>query len=269
MANSLSSEFARSVLATPEGTADAYQLTISKRSHLQAMAAVFWHVHATFPHQLSESLLASIETTTTTANTPGFSKQSKCSPNAVTRVQESHLRSRELQTSSENSQMTTREEDLTSSPPPPPVSRSGCGGPYVIRLRGLPWESTVRDLEEFLSPVRGKNHGPLSEDVCCIMYSLPVGVLRRCATNKQCQGRCTGEAYVELVSNDMREEALAKLHGNLLGRRWIEIFKATSNEFHEAKERKWCSPTTTLTSRDETTEPHWRENWQQCDVLRW
>ncbi|KAF8820322.1 Rna recognition motif-containing protein [Cardiosporidium cionae] len=89
---------------------------------------------------------------------------------------------------------------------------SGAGSSSIVRLRGLPWEIDVLQLSEFLDPVCHVN----KDDIHVV-----IGY----------DGRTNGEAYVVLPSMEYRDLAIRDLHGKLVGRRWVEVFKATEDEF--------------------------------------
>lgn len=76
----------------------------------------------------------------------------------------------------------------------------------VIRLRGLPWESSERDIEKFLEGI------PIA----------PGGI----HFVRNAQGRATGEAFVQLESVDGVSAALQR-HKLSVGRRYIEVFRSS------------------------------------------
>eukprot|EP01056_Protomagalhaensia_sp_Gyna25_P005141 Protomagalhaensia_sp_Gyna_25__5140@NODE_5_length_9194_cov_16_563845_g4_i0_p4_GENE_NODE_5_length_9194_cov_16_563845_g4_i0NODE_5_length_9194_cov_16_563845_g4_i0_p4_ORF_typecomplete_len655_score108_63RRM_1/PF00076_22/0_00066RRM_1/PF00076_22/0_00065RRM_1/PF00076_22/3_7e05RRM_5/PF13893_6/5_3e02RRM_5/PF13893_6/1_6RRM_5/PF13893_6/51HrpB1_HrpK/PF09613_10/0_13DUF3053/PF11254_8/0_25_NODE_5_length_9194_cov_16_563845_g4_i025394503 len=89
-----------------------------------------------------------------------------------------------------------------------------------LRLRGLPWEASLQDVIDFLAPVFGAG--------------LPTSKIHILQAR---QGRCSGEAYIEAPTEELRDRCIKDLHGNLIGRRWIEVFKSSSIEFEDAKQR--------------------------------
>lgn len=44
------------------------------------------------------------------------------------------------------------------------------------------------------------------------------------------QGRSSGEAFVRLPTMATRDKCLSDLHGKHIGKRWIEVFKASEGE---------------------------------------
>ena len=88
---------------------------------------------------------------------------------------------------------------------------------YVVRLRGLPWESSLSDLRQFFSPLQ------LDEaDVDIVLDAT---------------GRPSGEAYVRLRDRDAMQMALNR-NRKTMGKRYIEVYKSTLNEFSHPDQRK-------------------------------
>ena len=88
---------------------------------------------------------------------------------------------------------------------------------YVVRLRGLPWESSLSDLRQFFSPLQ------LDESDVDIVID---------AT-----GRPSGEAYVRLHDRDGMQMALNR-NRKTMGKRYIEVYKSNLNEFSNPDQRK-------------------------------
>ncbi|QDZ20594.1 splicing ribonucleoprotein [Chloropicon primus] len=82
--------------------------------------------------------------------------------------------------------------------------------PVVVRVRGLPFSAQERD-------VRGFFEGQPVKD---IVFTLTPN------------GRPTGEAFVEFMGNVLMQNVLS-FQKQMLGKRYIEIFKATKQEFLE------------------------------------
>ncbi|XP_056638862.1 RNA-binding protein fusilli isoform X2 [Diorhabda carinulata] len=80
----------------------------------------------------------------------------------------------------------------------------------VVRARGLPWQSSDQDIAKFF---RGLNVAKGGVALCL-----------------SAQGRRNGEALVRFVSQEHRDMAL-KRHKHHLGARWIEVYRATGNDF--------------------------------------
>ncbi|XP_022215888.1 heterogeneous nuclear ribonucleoprotein H3 isoform X1 [Drosophila obscura] len=88
--------------------------------------------------------------------------------------------------------------------------------PKFIRLRGLPWSATHKEILDFLENVNVSN----GSDGIHLVTS-------------RVDGKNTGEAYVEVASQDDVEEA-RKLNKASMGHRYIEVFTATPKEAKEA-----------------------------------
>ncbi|XP_043270875.1 RNA-binding protein fusilli isoform X2 [Venturia canescens] len=80
----------------------------------------------------------------------------------------------------------------------------------VVRARGLPWQSSDQDTAKFF---RGLN--------------VAKGGVALCLSH---QGRRNGEALVRFVSKEHRDMAL-KRHKHHIGTRYIEVYKASGEEF--------------------------------------
>jgi len=102
-----------------------------------------------------------------------------------------------------NQQKRKREEDNQGQG----SKRVRLGPRYVVRLRGLPWESTLGDINEFFEGINLLD--------AQIIY-LP-------------SGRASGEGIVEVENQEAFEKALAK-NNEHIGSRWIEVFKSTGED---------------------------------------
>eukprot|EP00923_Selenidium_pygospionis_P021818 GHVN01037553.1.p1 GENE.GHVN01037553.1~~GHVN01037553.1.p1 ORF type:complete len:608 (-),score=52.00 GHVN01037553.1:119-1942(-) len=91
----------------------------------------------------------------------------------------------------------------------------GILSPNVLRLRGLPWEAMDKDIVAFIEPIETISEANVHR---VIDYS----------------GRSTGEAFVEMSNQEIRDEAVTKLHQKHVGKRWIEVFKSTPQEASRA-----------------------------------
>ncbi|RLW01315.1 hypothetical protein DV515_00008233, partial [Chloebia gouldiae] len=80
----------------------------------------------------------------------------------------------------------------------------------VIRARGLPWQSSDQDIARFF---KGLN--------------IAKGGVALCLNS---QGRRNGEALVRFVNSEQRDLALER-HKHHMGSRYIEVYKATGEEF--------------------------------------
>ncbi|KAM4616296.1 G-rich sequence factor 1 [Polymixia lowei] len=86
----------------------------------------------------------------------------------------------------------------------------------VVRLRGLPFSCTEKDIVQFFSGLH------IAENGVTI-------VLDR-------KGRNSGEAYVQFVSQDVADEALQR-DREVIGNRYIELFPSRSSEIHSSWRR--------------------------------
>nr|XP_057939386.1 epithelial splicing regulatory protein 1 isoform X3 [Doryrhamphus excisus] len=80
----------------------------------------------------------------------------------------------------------------------------------VIRARGLPWQSSDQDIARFFS---GLNIAKGGAALCL-----------------NAQGRRNGEALVRFISEEHRDLALQR-HKHHMGNRYIEVYKATGEDF--------------------------------------
>ncbi|XP_072316359.1 epithelial splicing regulatory protein 1 isoform X3 [Eucyclogobius newberryi] len=80
----------------------------------------------------------------------------------------------------------------------------------VIRARGLPWQSSDQDIARFF---RGLNIAKGGAALCL-----------------NAQGRRNGEALVRFISEEHRDLALQR-HKHHMGNRYIEVYKATGDDF--------------------------------------
>ncbi|XP_051920442.1 epithelial splicing regulatory protein 1 isoform X2 [Hippocampus zosterae] len=80
----------------------------------------------------------------------------------------------------------------------------------VIRARGLPWQSSDQDIARFFSGLNIARGGA----ALCL----------------NAQGRRNGEALVRFVSEEHRDLALQR-HKHHMGNRYIEVYKATGEDF--------------------------------------
>ncbi|XP_052836503.1 LOW QUALITY PROTEIN: heterogeneous nuclear ribonucleoprotein H3 [Drosophila gunungcola] len=88
--------------------------------------------------------------------------------------------------------------------------------PKFVRLRGLPWSATHKEILDFLENVNVTN-----------------GSAGIHLVTSRVDGKNTGEAYVEVATQEDVEEA-RKLNKASMGHRYIEVFTATPKEAKEA-----------------------------------
>ncbi|XP_040569208.1 heterogeneous nuclear ribonucleoprotein H isoform X1 [Lepeophtheirus salmonis] len=81
----------------------------------------------------------------------------------------------------------------------------------IVRVRGLPWSTTAEEIASFFSECEMEKGNE----------SIHLTMTR--------EGRPSGEAYIELASEEDVEKAL-KLDRQTMGKRYIEVFKAKQSE---------------------------------------
>lgn len=86
----------------------------------------------------------------------------------------------------------------------------------VVWVRGLPWQAKERDIEKFFAPLAIRRDG---------IYIV-----------KTRNGKASGEAYIDFISEKDVEEAM-KRHKQHMGHRYIEIFKASRSEMNQTSEK--------------------------------
>lgn len=109
---------------------------------------------------------------------------------------------------------------------------------HVVKLRGVPWDAVEGDIIRFVEPVC-----PISEHDIHLVTNYEVRRMRGWVCNSLrwlslkfdtrfgiCQGRSSGEAFVRLPTMALRDKCLSDLHGKHMGKRWIEVFKASESD---------------------------------------
>ncbi|XP_013780783.1 epithelial splicing regulatory protein 2-like isoform X2 [Limulus polyphemus] len=96
------------------------------------------------------------------------------------------------------------------------------GGQVIVRMRGLPYDCTAKQVLEFFG----------SGDSPCQILDGEEGVL----FVRKADGRATGDAFVLFESEDMAARALQK-HRELIGSRYIELFRSTTAEVQQVLNR--------------------------------
>merc|ERR1719414_1979633 len=91
---------------------------------------------------------------------------------------------------------------------------NGPGDESVVRLRGLPFDSTKMDIVKFFDGMEITNNGIL--------------------LTTDYQGRSSGEAYVQFASKEHAERALEK-NKESIGHRYIEVFRSSLMEAQRAQ----------------------------------
>eukprot|EP01105_Mastigella_eilhardi_P016705 TRINITY_DN3823_c0_g1_i1.p1 TRINITY_DN3823_c0_g1~~TRINITY_DN3823_c0_g1_i1.p1 ORF type:complete len:748 (-),score=199.36 TRINITY_DN3823_c0_g1_i1:112-2052(-) len=116
----------------------------------------------------------------------------------------------------------------------------------VVKLRGLPYTATEKDIIEFFHPL-AIHQG----DGVHIVLNL--------------HGRPSGEAFVEFLSEEDAVKALAR-HRQHLGRRYVEVFKASRAEMERALESKDPNVTSGMTVLGSLCDPG--TDYQSQNILR-
>merc|ERR1719361_538213 len=105
----------------------------------------------------------------------------------------------------------------------------GRGGQVIIRMRGLPYDCSAKQVIEFFTG---------GEEPCDVLDE-EHGVL----FVKKPDGRATGDAFVLFAEETEGEKALSK-HKDIIGSRYIELFRSTTAEVQQqlitAGTRKDC-----------------------------
>lgn len=85
----------------------------------------------------------------------------------------------------------------------------------IIRMRGLPFTATHQDVLGFLGPESPATDG--TEGLLFVKYP---------------DGRPTGDAFVLFACEEYAQNALKK-HKQILGKRYIELFRSTAAEVQQ------------------------------------
>ncbi|XP_075227568.1 epithelial splicing regulatory protein fusilli [Lycorma delicatula] len=96
------------------------------------------------------------------------------------------------------------------------------GAQVIVRMRGLPYDCTAKQVVEFFQ--NGENR--------CKVMDGEEGVL----FVKKPDGRATGDAFVLFAHEDDAPKALSK-HRELIGTRYIELFRSTTAEVQQVLNR--------------------------------
>ncbi|KAF4525519.1 hypothetical protein B566_EDAN014905, partial [Ephemera danica] len=96
------------------------------------------------------------------------------------------------------------------------------GGQVIVRMRGLPYDCTAKQVLEFFD----------SGDNSCSVLDGEEGVL----FVKKPDGRATGDAFVLFSQEEDAAVALSK-HRELIGSRYIELFRSTTAEVQQVLNR--------------------------------
>ncbi|CAF0849421.1 unnamed protein product [Brachionus calyciflorus] len=119
----------------------------------------------------------------------------------------------------------------------------GCGYMNVIKLRGLPWSCTNEDIIKFLDGINvtsKPSNDPNSDEKTPSIY-----------LTMNAEGRPSGEAFIELVSDQDLDLALKK-NNAMIGQRYIEVFKSNQEQLNKHIEEStsntdnWSDPVVRL-----------------------
>ena len=118
----------------------------------------------------------------------------------------------------------------------------------VIKLRGLPWSCTVEDIVKFLEPIKIViKKQEIDDNSIDGSNSAMLSVYLTANT----EGRPSGEAFIEVENESDVDLALVK-NNNLMGQRYIEVFKSSydqlSKHIEESLNRtlNWSDPVVRL-----------------------
>uniref|UniRef100_A0A671VK69 Epithelial splicing regulatory protein 2 n=1 Tax=Sparus aurata TaxID=8175 RepID=A0A671VK69_SPAAU len=94
----------------------------------------------------------------------------------------------------------------------------------IIRMRGLPFTATPQEVLSFLGP-----ESPVTDDAEGLLFV------------KYPDGRPTGDAFVLFSCEEYAQNALKK-HKQILGKRYIELFRSTAAEVQQVLNRYMSTP---------------------------
>ncbi|XP_039297317.1 RNA-binding protein fusilli isoform X2 [Nilaparvata lugens] len=96
------------------------------------------------------------------------------------------------------------------------------GAQVIIRMRGLPYDCTAEEVLEFFD--RGENSCKVMDGTDGVLFV------------KKPDGRATGDAFVLFAEDEVAPKALSK-HRDLIGSRYIELFRSTTAEVQQVLNR--------------------------------
>ncbi|XP_037283589.2 epithelial splicing regulatory protein fusilli isoform X1 [Rhipicephalus microplus] len=105
------------------------------------------------------------------------------------------------------------------------------GGQVIVRMRGLPYDCTAKQVVEFFASSGDGSEGSEPHTSCPVMDDED-GVL----FVRKPDGRATGDAFVLFDSEEVASRALHK-HRQLIGSRYIELFRSTTAEVQQVLNR--------------------------------
>ncbi|XP_026321151.1 RNA-binding protein fusilli [Hyposmocoma kahamanoa] len=114
------------------------------------------------------------------------------------------------------------------------------GAQVIVRMRGLPYDATAQQVLEFFST---------GEDPVQVLDGAE-GVL----FVRRADGRATGDAFVLFAKEDDAPKALSR-HRNLIGARYIELFRSTTAEVQQVLNRSLETRTSAASTPSTATAP--------------
>ncbi|KAG0430033.1 hypothetical protein HPB47_023058 [Ixodes persulcatus] len=105
------------------------------------------------------------------------------------------------------------------------------GGQVIVRMRGLPYDCTAKQVVEFFAS-SGTGEAGTEPHASCPVMDEEDGVL----FVRKPDGRATGDAFVLFDSEEVAGRALQK-HRQLIGARYIELFRSTTAEVQQVLNR--------------------------------
>ncbi|CAG2055761.1 unnamed protein product, partial [Timema podura] len=94
------------------------------------------------------------------------------------------------------------------------------GGQVIVRMRGLPYDCTAKQVLDFFEA--GENSCKVMDDEEGVLFV------------KKPDGRATGDAFVLFSQEEDAGKALSK-HRELIGSRYIELFRSTTAEVQQKR----------------------------------
>ncbi|XP_077543133.1 epithelial splicing regulatory protein fusilli isoform X1 [Haemaphysalis longicornis] len=106
------------------------------------------------------------------------------------------------------------------------------GGQVIVRMRGLPYDCTAKQVVEFFASSGDGSEAGSEPHTSCPVMDDEDGVL----FVRKPDGRATGDAFVLFDSEEVASRALHK-HRQLIGARYIELFRSTTAEVQQVLNR--------------------------------
>ncbi|XP_035702369.1 RNA-binding protein fusilli isoform X2 [Folsomia candida] len=115
------------------------------------------------------------------------------------------------------------------------------GGHVILRMRGLPYDCSAKQVLEFFKNTSNNNNEENSDENGNDQEESDDGIPVHCGEDgvlfvKRVDGRATGDAFVLFESEEDGAKALLK-HKEVIGARYIELFKSTTAEVQQVLNR--------------------------------